>query len=227
MALPQQLLLGLADAPPPTFGNFVIGGNAAVLAELQRFGDDPGARALYLWGGHGSGRSHLLRAWGAVRGAAGVDARESPDLSGVTLGAALALDNCEALDDAGQIALFNLYNEARAASNPAYLLVSGPLPPPQLQLRADLQSRLAWGLSLEVVALTDAEKQAALVAHAQARGMRLPEDVAAYMLAHVRRDMPTLMRIIDALDTATLTAKRPVTLPLLRELLNETQDLPL
>jgi DnaA family protein len=105
--------------------------------------------------------------------------------------------------------------------------VSGPLPPPQLKLREDLQSRLAWGLSLEVAALTDAEKQAALKAHAQARGMRLADDVAAYMLSHVRRDMPTLMRIVEALDTASLTAKRPVTLPLLRELLNETQSLPL
>lgn len=227
MASPQQLLLGLADAPPPTFGNFVTGGNAAVLAELQGFGNDAGSRALYLWGGHGSGRSHLLRAWCAAHDAAYVDARERPSLAGVMPGANLALDNCDALDEAGQVALFNLYNEARAAQTPAYLLVSGPLPPPQLQLRADLQSRLAWGLSLEVVALTDAEKQAALLAHAQARGMRLPEDVATYMLNHVRRDMPTLMRIVEALDTASLTAKRAVTLPLLRELLNETQDLPL
>ena len=227
MAAPQQLLLGLAEAPPPTLENFVAGGNAAVLAALRAFGDDPAARALYLWGGRGSGRSHLLRAWCAARGAAYADARAQSALAGVSLDTALAVDNCEALDRAGQISLFNLYNQARAARPPAYLLVSGPLPPPQLKLRDDLQSRLAWGLSLEVVALTDAEKQAALQAHAQARGMRLADDIAAYMLSHVRRDMPTLMRIVEALDTASLTAKRPVTLPLLRELLNETSTLPL
>lgn len=227
MAAPQQLLLGLAEAPLPTLANFVAGGNGAVLAALRAFGDDAGSRALYLWGGHGSGRSHLLRAWCAAHGAAYADARAQPGLEDAALGAALAVDNCEALSGAGQIALFNLYNQSRAAQPPAYLLVSGPLPPPQLKLRDDLQSRLAWGLSLEVVALTDAEKQAALKAHAQARGMRLADDIAAYMLSHVRRDMPSLMRIVEALDTASLTAKRPVTLPLLRELLNETQSLPL
>jgi len=227
MATPQQLLLSLADAPAPTLQNFVTGGNGAVLAALHGFGDDAAARSLYLWGGHGSGRSHLLKAWAAARGAVHVDARTSPDLAGVESGPALAVDNCEALNDAGQIALFNLFNQARASDSPAYLLISGPLPPPQLKLRDDLQSRLAWGLSLEVAALTDAEKLAALQAHAQARGMRLADEVAAYMLTHVRRDMPTLMRIVEALDLASLTAKRPVTLPLLRELLNETTSLPL
>jgi len=224
----QQLLLALSESPPPTLDNFIPGGNAAVLAALRAFGGDPAQRGLYLWGGHGSGRSHLLRGWCAARGGHYVDARVSPDLGGITASAALAVDNCEALSGPGQIALFNLYNQARAAADAAaYLLVSGPLPPPQLKLRDDLQSRLAWGLSLEVAPLSDAEKQAALQTHAQARGMKLPDDIVAYMLAHVRRDMPTLMHIIDALDTASLTAKRPVTLPLLRELLNESATLPL
>lgn len=225
----QQLLLSLAQAPVPTLDNFVPGGNDALLAALHEFGGDITARGLYLWGGPGSGRSHLLRAWSAAHAGAYVDARENPSLAGISTQAALAVDNCEALDGAGQIALFNLYNAARTAPDetPAWLLVSGPLPPPQLQLRDDLQSRLAWGLSLEVAALTDAEKLAALLAHARARGMRLPEDVVSYMLAHVRRDMPTLMRLVELLDTASLTAKRPVTLPLLRELLSESQSLPL
>ena len=225
----QQLLLALSEPPPPTLDNFVPGGNAAVIDALRTFGSDAQARGLYLWGGRGSGRTHLLRAWSAAHGGAYVDAREGPTLTGVDIGAALAVDNCEALSEAGQIALFNLYNQARAASNeaPSFLLVSGPLPTPQLSLRDDLRSRLAWGLSLEVAALTDAEKTAALLAYAQARGMRLSEDVVAYMLTHVRRDMPTLMRLVELLDTASLTAKRPVTLPLLRDLLNETQSLPL
>jgi len=223
----QQLLLALSETPSPTLDNFVAGGNQAVLAALRAFGDDDSARGLYLWGGHGSGRSHLLRAWSAAHDGVYVDARMQPDLEGVAMGRALAVDNCEALSPAGQIVLFNLFNAARNAEAPAYLLVSGPLPTPQLTLRDDLQSRLAWGLSLEVVALTDAEKQAALLAYANARGMRLPEEVVNYMLGHVRRDMPTLMRLTELLDTASLSAKRPVTLPLLRELLNETQSLSL
>lgn len=221
----QQLLLALRESPPPSLDNFVPGGNAAALAALRAFGDERGLMSLYLWGGRGSGRSHLLRAWCAARGGVYADARAQPDLAAVAPAPALAVDNCETLDEAGQIALFNLYNLARESGG--WVLTSGPLPAPQLQLRADLQSRLAWGLSLEVAPLTDAEKRAALQSHAQARGMRLPDELIAYMLTHVRRDMPTLMHMIDALDQASLTAKRPVTLPLLRELLSETASLPL
>jgi len=221
----QQLLLALREPPPPSLDNFVPGGNAAALVALRAFGDDARLMSLYLWGGRGSGRSHLLRAWCAARGGRYVDARLQSDLDGIAAGVHLALDNCEALNEAGQIALFNLYNQARESAG--FVLTSGPLPAPQLRLRADLQSRLAWGLSLEVAPLTDAEKHAALQAHAQARGMRLPDELVAYMLTHVRRDMPTLMHMIDALDAASLTAKRPITLPLLRELLSETSSLSL
>jgi DnaA family protein len=39
--------------------------------------------------------------------------------------------------------------------------------------------------------------------------------------------MPSLIALIDALDRFSLETKRPVTLPLLRELLNQNQTLPL
>lgn len=222
---PQQLLLALLEAPPPTLDNFVPGANGAALAALRAFGESAEPMSLYLWGGRGSGRSHLLHAWCAQRQARYADARAQPGLAGVEPSRALAVDNCEALDEAGQIVLFNLYNSAREAGGS--VLASGALPASQLGLRDDLKSRLAWGLALEVQPLTDVQKQAALQSHAAARGMRLPDDIIGYMLVHVRRDMPTLMRLIDALDTASLTAKRPVTLPLLRELLSQSSSLPL
>ena len=221
----QQLLLALLEAPPPTLDNFVPGANGAALAALRGFGRDPGLMSLYFWGGHGSGRSHLLQAWCTIRQGAYIDARAQPNLAGALQATALAIDNCDALSDSGQIALFNLYNQARETGG--LVLTSGPLPAAQLSLRDDLKSRLAWGLALEVKPLTDAEKQAALLGHAGARGMRLSDDIVAYMLVHVRRDMPTLMRLIDSLDNASLAAKRPVTLPLLRELLAESSSLPL
>ncbi len=41
----------------------------------------------------------------------------------------------------------------------------------------------------------------------------------AYLLTHYRRDMPSLMALLDALDRFSLEQKRAVTLPLLRTLL--------
>ncbi len=67
--------------------------------------------------------------------------------------------------------------------------------------------------------LNDDQKAAALRRHALLRGMQVDEGLVAYLLRHGRRDLPSLMGVLDALDEATLRQKRPATLPLLKELL--------
>ncbi len=54
---------------------------------------------------------------------------------------------------------------------------------------------------------------------ARERGIALADDVPAYLLTHFRRDMPSLMALLDALDRFSLEQKRAVTLPLLRTML--------
>jgi DnaA-homolog protein len=229
LALPMsgpQLLLGLSEPPAPSLDNFVVGRNAPVLAALRALGGEtaPGVAAepcLYLFGAPGSGRSHLLKAWTALHGGTYFDAAlshtDAPKhpLEGHFEGTALAVDNCQLLDEASQIALFNTYNRARLGQ--ARLLVAGHAPPMQLALREDVKSRLAWGVALEVFALDDDERMAALLQHATARGMRLGSGVIEYVSTHGRRDMPSLMALLDALDVASLQSKRPITLPFVRE----------
>lgn len=207
----RQMPLALIDAPPPSFGNFIAGRNAALLACLADFGGNVLVdRCLYLWGETGSGRSHLLKAWQARHA--------SSPLHSVC-------DDVESLDDTAQIELFNRYEAARAGEG--WLLVAGSAAPRALALRDDLRSRLAWGLAFEVLPLSDDEKSAALAHHAAALGMTLGEDLRGYLLSRARRDMPGLIALIDALNAYSLEAKRPVTMPLLRDLLNQNQTLPL
>jgi DnaA family protein len=130
---------------------------------------------------------------------------------------AVAIDDVERLSEDGQIALFNLYNVLREKG--ATLLAAGHVAPMQLGLRPDVVTRLGWGLVYEVHALTDEEKTRALADRASARGFTLQPDVSQYLLTHARRDMPALLAVLDALDRYSLEAKRPVTVPLLRELL--------
>jgi chromosomal replication initiation ATPase DnaA len=54
--------------------------------------------------------------------------------------------------------------------------------------------------------------------------MALGEDVIAYLLKHARRDMPSLIGILDALDRHSLVHKRPITLPLVRAALDSMKD---
>jgi DnaA family protein len=82
-----------------------------------------------------------------------------------------------------------------------------------------LATRLAWGLTYQIHPLSDEEKAQALKNHAAARGMKLPDEVIDYCLRYLRRDLPNLMATLEALDEWSLTEKKPVTVPLLRKLL--------
>ena len=215
----KQLALGIIDPPEPTFDNFVAGRNAELVAALCAQGQpDAPERLVYLWGEPGSGRSHLLRA--AASAAANRGARVAWFSEGDTAAVDLLLvDDVEQLDADRQADLFVRFNEVRDAR--ACLLAAGNAPPPQLPLRADHVTRLAWGLVYQVHALTDADKAVALEGHARARGLHLPPEVSAYLLRHERRDLRGLMAILDALDRHSLAMQRPITVPLLREWLQE------
>jgi len=198
----RQLALPIQPPPEPTLDNFVPGANAELLARLRALAAGQHADAvLYLWGAPGSGRSHLLRACAGT---------------GVQVA-----DDVERLDDAGQVALFHAINRARESGGT--VLAAGARPPAQLPLREDLRSRLAWGLVYEVRALTDDERGLYLLGEAARRGLRLSDDVAEYLLAHVRRDVASLGAILDHLDRTSLELRRPVTLPLVREALRDLQ----
>ena len=53
------------------------------------------------------------------------------------------------------------------------------------------------------------------------RGLRLSDEVVEYLLTRLPRDLPSLNAVLDALDRYSLAAKRPVTLPLVREALEK------
>lgn len=194
----KQLALEISPPPQPTLDNFVPGANAELVARLREFqaGSYPEV-VLYLWGEAGCGKSHLLRASG------------DPG----------AVDDVEALSEASQIELFNAINEARQSGG--RVLAAGHAPPAQLAMRADLKSRLAWGLVYQVKSLTDEERAAYLRAEAGRRGLPMPDEVVAYLLTHLRRDLRSLAAVLDRLDRASLELKRPLTVPLVREALKE------
>ena len=70
----------------------------------------------------------------------------------------------------------------------------------------------------QLLPLTDLEKADALRAQAAGRGFALREEVIGYLLRHARRDMSSLIGMLDALDHYSIETGREITLPLLREL---------
>ncbi|MDD2883697.1 MAG: DnaA regulatory inactivator Hda [Dechloromonas sp.] len=216
----RQLTLDLLPASPPSLDNFVPGGNAETVAALTEWlaGSQPDS-TFCLYGEAGCGKSHLLQASGFVQ----VDAARNPALAGVTAVEALAVDNIEQLDEDGQIALFALFNQMKMAGY--RLLTAAAQPPAHLALREDLRTRLGAGLIYRLLPLTDDQKSAAIAALARERALKLSPEMINYLLRHAPRDMRILTLLLVAIDEYSLEQKRPVTLPLLRELLNETKPL--
>jgi DnaA family protein len=227
----EQLVFDLAASEPPSFSNFLPGRNAEALATLSALAAGTVAETgILIWGAPGCGKTHLLRATvqaAEARGAAatyiadpGALLAQDPERLGGQ--AIVAVDRIDAATRDAQGVVFRLFNALRESKR--HLVAASRVSPAALPLREDLRTRLGWGLAFEVAALADAEKAAALAAYAAQRGLPIGDDVIGYLLAHGRRDMPTLLATLSALDRYSLAARRPITVPLLREWLQRPSD---
>jgi DnaA family protein len=224
----RQLLLDLATEKPQTLDTFAVGRNEELMHLLRRVSaqavNNLNDRFIYLWGDSGAGKTHLLHALVAAAKARHIDADAHEDAFHYSPDIPLYLiDDCEKLPPDSQIAAFNLFNQVR--ENGGVLVTSGTVAPAILPVREDLRTRLGWGLIYQVHGLSDDEKIAALNLAAQARGFALAQGVLPYLITHYRRDMRSLSAMLDALDRYSLETKRPITLPLLRSLLQQDGNL--
>ncbi len=226
----KQLILDILAPDTPSLDNFAGNANQQTLDALRH--DIGPGRAIYLYGGPGSGRTHLLHAMSrrpgheyidlADNGAAALQALVANETSGPTL---IAIDNLHVLDDAGQAALFTLYNHWRqlGGTDHAFALVlAGSHAPRSMPLREDLRTRLGWDLVYRLHPLTDDERAMVLDSRARNLGLSLASGIIPWLLVHYSRDMGHLNALIDALNRYSLERHRPVTLPLLKELLANT-----
>jgi DnaA family protein len=226
----RQLLLDVIPVPAPSLDNYVAGPNLEACTAVRALA--PG-RALYLWGPAGCGRTHLLKAASqaapAGRYLAAGDAAQLQELAGAAPGAAMptviAIDDVHLMGEPARAALFALYNRWRESSATGHafaLAVAADRAPMAMELREDLRTRLGWDLIFRLEPLSDDEKLKALARQARERGLQqVAPEVLRWMLTHYERDMRRLAALLDALDRYSLANGRPITIPLLRAMLNE------
>ncbi|HEU4665771.1 MAG TPA: DnaA regulatory inactivator Hda [Dokdonella sp.] len=226
-----QLPLALRWPAHQRFEGFVVGANGATLEALQRAARGEDRAWLYLHGATGSGRTHLLIAACAAANAqrrtaqylslASLRAPRAEAIRGLGGSDLLALDDVDAIagERDAEHALFDLYNRCRAEGST--LVFAGSASPAQLGIGLpDLVSRLSACTQLMLRPLDETERRSLLRERALARGIELDDGVLDWLFARARRDLGSLFDALERIDRASLAAKRRVTVPFLRTLLD-------
>lgn len=217
----EQFVLELAPPPAPTFDNFIVGRNGALLSALRAFVRGKLEQTVVaLWGPAGAGRTHLLRAALAECSGSTLFVAADHDVPTIPERAVIALDDVQLLDAARQQAWFEAFQSLHGRG--ARLLVSADRSIATLALREDLRTRLGSGVVFEVQPLTEHETRAAMHAHALARRMPVPAELFDYLLNRGQRDLGTQIALLDALDRYALATKRALTVPLARAVLQQS-----
>ena len=138
--------------------------------------------------------------------------------------AAVVLDDCHLYSAVQQHAAFNWFVQAVHAPDgrPRGVLAAGLWPPADLPLRDDLRSRLGWGHVFALQALDDAQLRAVLRRQADARGILLGDEVMDFILSRFTRDLVHLTQLLEQLDGYSLRTQRPITVPMLKAMLEES-----
>ena len=233
MSLPLQLPLGVQLRDDATFANFYSGQNETLVKLLSIDStelDVEPEQFIFIYGSSGVGCSHLLQAACHQVDRLGGRSIYLPMKELVSYPPNL-LEGIErlqlvCLDDVGEVAgvddweeaLFDLFNRLRDSQT--RLLVAADNPPKSLDIQLqDLVSRLSWGMVFQVHPLNDSDKLSALKLRARFRGFDLSDDVARFIIHRGSRDMGQLFAMLQKLDSASLRAKRKLTIPFVKDVM--------
>ena len=232
-SLPRsQLLLAIQRRDIYTFETYIPGTNGEVVENLIGTSRGDSRGNLYLWGGRGTGKSHLLQAAcnsaaASERSCAYVPLNRldefTPDMfTSLEELDLVCLDDIDkaAGKDQWEMALFHLFNRLRDANTPL-LMSSGQSPNGSTIGLPDLKSRLSWDLSYQLGSLDDDMKITALKRRAQDRGFELTSPVVEYLVNRVDRDTHNLFRWLDQLDRQSLQEQRKLTVAFVKEILED------
>jgi DnaA family protein len=221
----KQLALGVRPRAGAVFESFAPGENSELITALRA---DAGA-PLWLWGAHGTGKTHLLQAACAAAGDAAAYfpldrslALPPEAMSGFERNRLLCIDDVDRIagDAAWERALFRLFNEA-AELRTRLIFAAAVAPRQAAWVLDDWRSRAAACVVYQLRELDDAGRIEALRLRAAQRGLQLPYETSEYLLKRMPRDLPSLFDILDALDEASMVEQRRLTIPFIRDALEK------
>lgn len=238
--------MGMRINPGFTFDNFVSGrANQLARAAALQIANNPGVayNPLFVYGGVGLGKTHLLQAIGNTVRQANPDARISyihandyvddvvkaylnkqfDDLKRRYMSLDLLLiDDIQFLakKDRTQEEFFYVFNSL--IENKKQIVITCDTFPKEISGLDDrLKSRFAWGLTVAVEPPELEMRVAILLAKAQAENVKLDENVAFFIAKQVRSNVRELEGALKRVIAFSRFHEKPITLELVKEALRD------
>jgi len=230
-----QLPLGISLPLETRLEDFVPGPNGDALAACSALADGDLAGCLFLAGPPATGKTHLLQGLCRQAHANGQasaylpldrEALRAPELlDGWADFDLVCIDGLEPVAGDGdwERALFSVFEGLREHGG-RLAVTAGNLPRGLGLSLPDLASRLASGPVYQL-SLPDDDTLAEVLRQRLARkGLSLPAESGRWLLRRTRRDLHSLMALADQLDESSLSAKRRLTVPFLRQVLGDPES---
>lgn len=226
--LVRQLALPITLPDAADFDSYraVTAAGGEALSLLPRL---PPASLAYLWGGAGTGKTHLVMACcrrtdaGLYLPLAALRERSPTEVLGdLDRLEVLALDEFDAVagDPQWELALFHLHN--RLLGGGGRMVIAARASPRALAFGLpDLRSRLLAGYGFGLSPYTDDQLLDILRFRAGRLGLNLGIDAARYLLHRMPRELGPLIGLLHKLDRAALADQRQLTIPFIKRTMAE------
>ena len=124
-----------------------------------------------------------------------------------------------ATDSNWELGIFNLYNKLNEADKSKIIFLSDkPLNLIEFNLK-DLQSRISSISAMSFAELNDEEKRILMELIFNKRGISIDNSVLSYALERSSRNLENIINLVQKIDEYSLSKKRNITVPLLKEIL--------
>lgn len=230
----SQLALPFASSQFQLFDNFIVGGNNELVERLQEItlGSVEDTAITFVTADSGNGKTHLLNACcnlaidnntaAAYIDLDSVETLQPQMMEGLEQFHLICVDNIDAilLDRDWEVAVFDLINRVLEMGF-GHLIMTAQKMPKLMSFRLpDLASRLVWGQCMSIVPLNDSQRLDLIKSIAKNAGLKLPTDLANFLMTRLPRDLHSLSKAMQTLDEGSLQAKRKLTIPFAKEVLD-------
>ncbi len=228
----EQMPLDVQLADHAVFETWLAGDNGALAHALQQVAAEQVFTVCWLWGGHESGKTHLLQAcvdqahrhsfrtaYLPVGPGSELEPAMVANLSDLDVVCVDEIDTIAGCSE-WEAAMFTLFEGVRQRGS--RLVMAAEKPPLHCAFALpDLVSRFSSGATFRVQPLSDDDKIKAMQLRARWRGLDLPDEVARFLFTRVSRGNRFLFEMLERLDKKALVEQKRLTVPFVRSFLAE------